>query len=256
MAVSRFKNKRDDTTFDVWNHGLKILLDERLGLDRRVLTSDTSIIFVNDGNIENASPHLKLLCTLCNEIRWWGGVCQQVEWLLLVLHYGLALALEPSATLPLKSLKAYGPDASSSLAEDTVDFFPLPVTSSVSQYQTHSLCCSCCCFLHYMPSEFYSHLVSLFVFFSDSSPFSFDSVTEGQKGPISKQTNLSFTILHGVLLNTSHKLISTIFGEVGGGGIKTCTGSFFVSCLKLFCFAFLLKFEAFLESWVIVLFPI
>ena len=57
-----------------------------------------------------------------------------MEWLLLVLHYGLALALEPSATLPLKSLKAYGPDASSSLAEDTVDFFPLPVTSSVSQY--------------------------------------------------------------------------------------------------------------------------
>lgn len=59
-------------------------------------------------------------------------MCQRVEWLLLVLHYGLALALEPSATLPLKSLKAYGPDASSSLAEDTVDFFPLPVTSSVS----------------------------------------------------------------------------------------------------------------------------
>lgn len=170
MAVSLFKNKRDDTTFDVWNHGLKILLDERLGLDRRVLTSDTSIIFVNDGNIENASPHLKLLCTLCNEIRWWGGVCQQVEWLLLVLHYGLALALEPSATLPLKSLKAYGPDASSSLAEDTVDFFPLPVTSSVSQYQTHSLCCSCFCFLHYMPSAFYSPLVSLFVFFLTPLP--------------------------------------------------------------------------------------
>lgn len=46
MAGSLFKNKRDDTVFDVWNHGLKILLDERLGLDRRVLTSDTSIIFV------------------------------------------------------------------------------------------------------------------------------------------------------------------------------------------------------------------
>lgn len=92
-------------------------------------------------------------------------MCQQVEWLLLVLHYGLALALELSATLPLKSLKACGPDASSSLAEVTVGFFPLPVTSSVSQYQTNSFCCSCCCFLHYMPSAFSSRLVSLFFFF-------------------------------------------------------------------------------------------
>jgi len=46
MAGSLFKDKRDDIIFDVWNHGLKIILDKRLCLDRRVLTSDTSIIFV------------------------------------------------------------------------------------------------------------------------------------------------------------------------------------------------------------------
>ena len=100
-----------------------------------------------------------------------------MEWLLLLLPYCLALALEPLATLLLKSFKAYEPDASSFLAEDTVDFFPLSVTSSVSQYQTHSVVpvavSYIICLLHFLPPWF----LCVFFFFLGSSPFSFDSVT-------------------------------------------------------------------------------
>lgn len=63
--------------------------------------------------------------------------------------------------------------------------------------------------------------------------------------PSSTKHIFPFLVLHGVLLNTNHKLISAFLGD------QTCTESFFLSCLNLFlfCFVFVSEFEAILDSW-------
>lgn len=111
---------------------------------------------------------------------------------------------------PPKALKAMELITLSSWTDYTVDFssayyqfcFPLSDTFCVLSH---------CCFSYCQLSAVCSLMVSLLVFlsFRTFSPSSFGSAHRVKKGPISRKTNLYFSVLHEALLNTNHKLIST-----------------------------------------------
>lgn len=128
--------------------------------------------------------------------RWWlgGGV------LLGAVH------LQLFAARPPKCFEAWEADA-------RLSWHKMQLTSRSVPFQAPSMRCPDCCLSCWLPSAVPSLLRVLLLFLSCVTllpSLSSPSVQRIKTGPISSQTNL-FSVLHRVLLNTTHKLPQLFF---------------------------------------------